>query len=147
MLPGSVWAPLLGPEAAGTVQGQASSFRCSLPWSTPAPQLAWDPPQGASCDPIGLFSSSSRGHRPEAQEGCPSLHFHGTGEARRSPCPDLARITQWVLGHPPSWELPLLSRPNVRMELREQNTEKDTPVPFRGTHTVPGHRGHSCPGM
>lgn len=48
---------------------------------------------------------------------------------------------------PAAWELPLLSRPNVRMELREQNTENDTPVPFRGTHTVPGHRGHSCPGM
>ena len=39
---------------------------------------------------------------------------------------------------PAVWELPLLSRSNLGIDLSEQNIEKGTSVPFRGTHTVTG---------
>lgn len=45
-----------------------------------------------------------------------------------------------VFSLPAAWELPLLSRSNLGIDLSEQNIEKGTLVPFRGTHTLPSPR-------
>lgn len=149
--PGSMWATLPGPEAAGTVQGQLPPA-AALSLGALLLPLNWPgTPQGASCDPKGLFSSSRRGHRETRGTGGasqPSFPWHWRAQEVVVPRPGQGyTVGSAASSLPAAWALPLLFRPNLRMDLREQNTEKDTPVPFRGTHTVPGHRGHSCPGM
>lgn len=74
----------------------------------------------------------------------------------RPPCLDLARIARgfWAAFLLAAWELPpLLSRPNLMiLDLKEQNTEQDTPVPLKeltqspATEPIPVQecRGHFC---
>lgn len=80
------------------------------------------------------------GRRQEAQAGISQPSF-----PRHSERLDLAGITQWVLRCAQSlaaWQLPLLSRSNLGIYRNEQNTERETPVHYRGTRHPQPHR--SC---
>lgn len=149
---GSNAATLPGPSGAGTVQGQhhepaTPSCRLLPPCGAlPLPLRCPGTPQVASFDPgQGIFFPSRRGpETPGTQETASQPSFPWLWRAQEAAVPGPGQdytVGSAAVSLPAVWELPLLSRSNLGIDLSEQSIEKGTPVPSRETHTVVGPLG------